>query len=114
MFNIHSTELLLVCIVALLVIGPERLPAAIRTVTLWTGRIRRSFYKVKAEIEQEIDADGIRRQLHNEAVLDDIKSIKATTATAKDMTDDIKADLQKTVASAQDKPKASMTTEDKS
>lgn len=78
MFNIHSTELLLVCIVALLVIGPERLPAAVRTVALWAGRLRRGFYKVKAEIEHEINADEIRRQLHNESVLEDIEAARAT------------------------------------
>ena len=65
MFNIHSTELLLVCIVALIVIGPEKLPAAVKTASLWIGRFRRSFYKVKAEIERELNTDEIRQQLHN-------------------------------------------------
>ena len=77
MFNIHPTELLLILIVALLVIGPERLPGAVRTVSLWVGRLRRNFYRVKAELEQEIDADGIRRQLHNEAVLANIKAAQS-------------------------------------
>ncbi len=71
--NIHSTELILILVVALLVIGPERLPATIRTASLWLGRFRRSFYKVKAEIEREINADEVRRQLHNESVLADIR-----------------------------------------
>ena len=76
MFNIHSTEILLVLIVALIVIGPERLPAAIRTASLWVGRFRRSFYKVKAEIEREINADEIRRQIHNENVLAELEDAK--------------------------------------
>lgn len=76
MFNIHSTEILLVLIVALIVIGPERLPAAIRTASLWVGRFRRSFYKVKAEIEREINADEIRRQIHNESVLAELEEAK--------------------------------------
>ena len=75
--SIHSTELLLILVVALLVIGPERLPAAIRTVSLWFGRFRRSFYKVKAEIERELNADEVRRQLHNESVLADIRETKS-------------------------------------
>ncbi len=75
--NIHSTELLLILVVALLVIGPERLPAAIRTVSLWMGRFRRSFYKVKAEIERELNADEVRRQLHNESVLSDLRDAKS-------------------------------------
>ena len=75
--NISSIELLLILVVALLVIGPERLPAAIRTASLWLGRFRRSFYKVKAEIEREINADEVRRQLHNESVLADIRDTKS-------------------------------------
>ncbi len=75
--SIHSTELLLILVVALLVIGPERLPAAIRTVSLWVGRFRRSFYKVKSEIERELNADEVRRQLHNESVLADIRNAKS-------------------------------------
>lgn len=75
--SIHSTELLLILVVALLVIGPERLPAAIRTASLWVGRFRRSFYKVKSEIERELNADEVRRQLHNESVLADIRDAKS-------------------------------------
>jgi len=77
MFNIGSTEVLLVCIVALIVIGPEKLPMAVKTAGLWIGRFRRSFYKVKAEIERELNTDEIRRQLHNEAVLAEIEEAKA-------------------------------------
>ncbi|MDD9891539.1 MAG: Sec-independent protein translocase protein TatB [Gammaproteobacteria bacterium] len=77
MFNIHSTEILLILIVALIVIGPERLPAAVKTAGLWIGRFRRSFYKVKAEIERELNTDEIRRQLHNESVLAQIDEAKA-------------------------------------
>ena len=80
--NISSIELLLILVVALLVIGPERLPAAIRTASLWMGRFRRSFYKVKAEIEREINADEVRRQLHNESVLADIRDTKSEVAKA--------------------------------
>lgn len=76
MFNIHSTELLLIAIVALIVIGPEKLPQTIRTASLWIGRFRRSFYRVKADIERELNTDEIRRQLHNESVLEDIEKTK--------------------------------------
>ncbi len=77
MFNIAPTELLLVCVVALIVIGPERLPSTIKTVSLWVGRFRRSFYKVKNDIERELNADEIRRQLHNETVLEEIEDAKS-------------------------------------
>ena len=76
MFNIHSTEILLIFIVALIVIGPDKLPTAVKTAGLWIGRFRRSFYKVKAEIERELNTDEIRRQLHNESVMAQIEDAK--------------------------------------
>ena len=76
MFDIGFPELLLVAIVGLLVIGPNRLPEALRTLGLWLGRMRRSFNTVKAEIEKEVGMDEVRRQLHNEAVMDEMKRIE--------------------------------------
>lgn len=69
MFDIGFSELLLVALVALLVLGPERLPGAARTAGLWIGRLRRSFAALRSEVEREIGADEIRRQLHNENIL---------------------------------------------
>ncbi|MDD0976041.1 Sec-independent protein translocase protein TatB [Pseudomonas fontis] len=69
MFGISFSELLLVSLVALLVLGPERLPGAARTAGLWIGRLKRSFNAIKQEVEREIGADDIRRQLHNEHIL---------------------------------------------
>lgn len=76
MLDIGLFELLLIGIVALLVLGPEKMPSAIRTTVLWVGRAKRSFNKVRSEIEQQIDADDIRRQLHNESILADIEKAK--------------------------------------
>ena len=59
MFDIGFLELLVVSIVGLLVLGPERLPGAIRTVSLWLGKLRSGFNSVRAEIEREIKADEI-------------------------------------------------------
>lgn len=69
MFGISFSELLLVSLVALLVLGPERLPGAARTAGLWIGRLKRSFNSIRMEVEREIGADDIRRQLHNEHIL---------------------------------------------
>ena len=76
MFEIGFPEIVLVCIVALLVLGPERLPEALRTLGLWLGRARRSYLAVKNEIEHEIGMDEVRRQLHNEAIMEDIKRLE--------------------------------------
>jgi sec-independent protein translocase protein TatB len=80
MFEISFQELLLVALVALLVLGPERLPGALRTLGLWLGRLRRSFDSVKQEIEREIGMDDVRRQLHNELVMGELKRIESDLA----------------------------------
>jgi sec-independent protein translocase protein TatB len=73
MFDIGFSELVLVAVVGLLVLGPERLPGAIRTGSLWLGRLRRSFNNIRAEIEREINADEIRQDLHNEGIMESLK-----------------------------------------
>ena len=73
MFDIGFQELLLLSVIALLVIGPERLPGTIRTASLWLGRLRRSFQQIKMEVEREINADEIRQQLHNESVMSSLE-----------------------------------------
>ena len=64
MFDIGFAELILIAVVGLLVIGPERLPSAIRTGSLWLNRIKRGFTDIKREVEQE---------LHNDAVLQELR-----------------------------------------
>ena len=114
--SISSIELLLILVVALLVIGPERLPAAIRTASLWLGRFRRSFYKVKAEIEREINADEVRRQLHNESVLADIRDAKSdvqkVASDARTAASDAKESVNKIVNSKDFDPGASPATDE--
>lgn len=61
MFDVGFFELLLVGLVALLVFGPERLPSLARTAGLWLGRGRRFLSTVKADIEQELKAEELKR-----------------------------------------------------
>lgn len=76
MFDIGFTELLLCLVVALVVIGPEQLPGTVRTVALWIGRLKRSLTETRAEIERQIGADDIRRQLHNEEILRNLEETR--------------------------------------
>ena len=76
MFDIGLIELLLIGIVGLLVLGPERLPVAIRQSALYMGRLKRMYRSVKADIEKEVGADDIRRQLHNEEIMQSISAGK--------------------------------------
>ncbi|WP_374972641.1 Sec-independent protein translocase protein TatB [Spongiibacter marinus] len=76
MFDIGFAELLLIAVLGLLVLGPERLPTAVRTISLWLGRLRRSFTSIRQEIEREVGADEIRRQLHNESIMASLEDSK--------------------------------------
>jgi sec-independent protein translocase protein TatB len=63
MFDVGFTELVLLGIIALIVLGPERLPKAARIFGGFLRRARRSFESIKQEIEREIDADELKRQM---------------------------------------------------
>jgi len=63
MFDIGFAELLLIGVVGLLVIGPERLPSTIRTVSAWLAQIRRGFNQIRSEVEQELHNDAIMQEL---------------------------------------------------
>ena len=54
MFDVGFWELAIIAVIALLVIGPERLPKAARTAGLWVGKARRMVTDVKADIDREI------------------------------------------------------------
>ncbi|AEJ14589.1 MULTISPECIES: Sec-independent protein translocase protein TatB [Pseudomonas] len=82
MFGISFTELLLVALVSLLVLGPERLPGAARAAGMWVGRLKRSFNAIKEELAREIGADEIRRRLHSGRIIsleDEARKIFAPT-----------------------------------
>lgn len=76
MFDFSFLEFFLAAVVALVILGPSRLPGALRTLGLWIGRLRRNYYNVKTEIEREIGMDEVRRQLHNEQVMADVKRVE--------------------------------------
>jgi len=63
MFDIGFSELIIVAIVGLLVIGPERLPGAIRTGSAWLSRIKRGYNDLKQEVQQELHNDAVMRDL---------------------------------------------------
>ena len=106
MFDIGFPELMMISIVALLVIGPERFPETIRTVSLWIGRLQRSFSNIRREIESEIGADEIHAQLRNEEVLKDIEETKSTLL-------EVHQEVTNTIRSAEQQAK-DITTDQKS
>ena len=67
MFEVGFSELVLIMVIALLVLGPERLPKVARSIGLWVGKARSMARTVKAEISREIAADELKRVLDKQA-----------------------------------------------
>lgn len=65
MFDIGFGELLLIAVVALVVLGPERLPKAARFAGLWVRRARNQWDSVKQELERELQAEELQRNLRS-------------------------------------------------
>ncbi len=66
MFDFGFWELVLVFVVALIVIGPERLPGVARKAGLWVGRARRFVTSVRSDIERELRAEELREMLNKQ------------------------------------------------
>ena len=60
MFDIGFSEILVIMIVALVVIGPERLPKVARSMGQWWGRIRRYLNKIKQDVNSSIELEELR------------------------------------------------------
>ena len=85
-------EILLIAVVALFVVGPERMPEAVRSVVLTMGRIKRSFNSARTELEKQIGTDDIRRQLHNESVMESLGKIKSELTSLEQKTEPLEAE----------------------
>ena len=76
MFDIAFSELILVAVISLIVMGPNQIPETVRSVGLWVGRIRHAISSAKRELENEVGMEEIREKLHNEEVLRNINETK--------------------------------------
>ena len=68
MFDIGFWELFLILVLALLIVGPERLPRAARTAGHWFGKARRYVEGVRNEVASEFDVNELKRMIHNQEV----------------------------------------------
>lgn len=103
MFDIGFFELVVIGVVGLLVIGPERLPETLRTLALWWGRLKRGIQNTRTEFEQQIGADDIRRQLHNEDIMQRLNSSKDEISRAvSENVDDIQNSMNEISGSLKD------------
>lgn len=92
MFDVGFWELLLIGLLGLVVLGPERLPRAAREVGLWVGRARRLAADFRDQMESELDAAELRRELQRER--DELKRMQAQiTETAQQARDSVQHTL---------------------
>ena len=61
MFDVGFSEMMVIAVVALVVIGPERLPRVARTLGFWFGRLQRYVNDVKADINREVELEDLRK-----------------------------------------------------
>jgi sec-independent protein translocase protein TatB len=113
MFDIAFSEIALIAVVALVVIGPERLPKVARTLGHMFGRLQRYVSEVKADINREIELDELRK-LKSEvqsAALDIERSVSQTASEVESGVRSVGAELNTTasaVSSALSEPAASV------
>ena len=74
MFDIGFSELALIAVVALLVLGPERLPKVARTTGALLRRARSSWQDVRGEIERELAAEDLKKTIHETRRAADIRA----------------------------------------
>ena len=98
MFGISSGELFFIAIIALIVLGPERLPKATRFAGLWVRRARAQWYSVKDELEREIAADELKRSLREaqEAASNIEKTLRETGSEAQREFNELRDRVQST------------------
>jgi len=76
MFSIGFAELLLIAVVTLLIVGPEKLPETVRAITIQLSKIKRFWQNAKREVEREVGMDEIRREIHNAQVMEHLERAK--------------------------------------
>lgn len=75
MFDISFWELALIGVVALIVVGPERMPGLARATGLWLGKARRMLAEVKAEVDRELQLEELKQSLRQQGDLNGAKEI---------------------------------------
>ena len=73
MFDIGFSELFMVMVVALVVIGPERLPSVARKIGGYVGKAKRSFENIKREVESELETEELNKRLAENNILKETK-----------------------------------------
>ena len=92
MFDIGFQELVLISVIALIVVGPERLPKMARTLGLWSGKIRYYVNQVKNDIDREVRAQELKELLDKPAA--ELKDLSSVAEETKGALDEAKAAIE--------------------
>ena len=95
MFDVGFWEILLILVLALVIIGPERLPGAARKAGFFVGKARRYIEGVRSEVEAELDVGEFKRMLHNQEV-----QINELQQQLKTGVDEVKSDMPDNISAA--------------
>jgi len=116
MFDVGFSELCLIGLVSLLVIGPERLPKVARLAGFWIGKTRNMVASVKEEIKLELHAEEMRQIFKEQSGLPEVQQILDETSntlksTIAPMTSMTQANLDTGTIAEEEQPKASLPTD---
>ena len=75
MFDIGFFEIIFIMVIALLVVGPERLPRIARTAGLWVGKMRGFVSSIKADIDKELAAEELKKVLAKQAAVPELEEL---------------------------------------
>ncbi len=75
MFDIGFSELFLVLVVALVVVGPERLPALARKIGRYVSKAKQTFENVKREVESELETEELNKRLAENNIIQETKEL---------------------------------------
>jgi sec-independent protein translocase protein TatB len=110
MFDIGWSELVIIAVVALVVIGPKELPATLRTIGKMTARARKVAGDFRAQFDEamrEAELDDVRQTISDAQKLNPVNSLREAMNPLRQMGNDIKADLQRSTTT--DKPAVAAT-----
>ena len=92
MFDIGFPELLVILLVGLVVVGPDKLPQLIKSLTKSFRAIRSYLNQIRSQLERSVGMDEIRQDLHNEKIMENLKETQKRKKPSKKEKQSIKSE----------------------
>ncbi len=106
MFDVGFWEIVLIFVIMLIVVGPERLPQVIRTAGLWIGKARSMVSSVRAEVERELNIDELRRSVMEQTDSEEFRKladqVKEINSDLRSAGQDLKSSLENATSQVAD------------